>query len=206
MKMAGNVKKAAIILHEIYGVNDFIEGMSDEFIKLGFDVFCPRMYKACFTYSEADKAYEHFLGVVGFDYSTEVEQFLEKLKVDYAQVLIVGFSVGATVAWRCCENSMCDGIICFYGSRIRDYPELKPACPVLLLFAERDSFDVVDVISQLAEKANAEIHSFPASHGFVDQHSENYDKEQAIYAMGCVNDFLMKHFSKSGDAGVSAKE
>lgn len=168
-----------MILHEIYGVNRFIEDVCDEYHRLGFDVFCPEMLgEKCFLYSETSEAYRNFVNETGFDYYKEVEQLVETLKLSYDKVFLIGFSVGATIAWRCCENLKCDGIICCYGSRIRDYLLLLPCCPVLLLFAEQDSFDVDSVIMKLQEKPNVELYKLEASHGFMDHYSEQFNREQ----------------------------
>ena len=35
------MKKAVVLLHEIYGVNAHIEHYANEFIALGYDVYCP---------------------------------------------------------------------------------------------------------------------------------------------------------------------
>lgn len=43
IKITKNYKNAIIILHEIYGVNRFIETISLEYHIQGFDVYCPDM-------------------------------------------------------------------------------------------------------------------------------------------------------------------
>lgn len=151
------------------------------------------LQRECFSYSEASEAYDYFRHQVGFEIYKEIEQLIERLKLQYEQVFVIGFSVGATVAWRCCENLKCDGIICCYGSRIRDYLTLQPCCPVLLLFAEQDSFAVDDVISQLHSKPNVEIHKLNAHHGFFDPYSEHFEAEQAEISKKYISDFLMKY-------------
>ncbi len=194
IKKISNNKRAIIILHEIYGANRFIEEVCFEYHMQGFDVFCPEMLRRkCFLYSEASEAYHYFINEIGFDFYREIGQLVEQLKLTYDKVFIIGFSVGATIAWRCCENFKCDGIICFYGSRIRDYLLLQPCCPVLLLFAEQDSFDVDSVIKQLQEKSDVEIHKLKASHGFMDQYSKYFDREQAQISKEYMGDFFIRY-------------
>jgi dienelactone hydrolase len=106
---------------------------------------------------------------------------------------MIGFSVGATIAWRCCENLKCDGIVCCYGSRIRDYLLLQPCCPVLLLFAEQDSFDVDSVIMKLQGKSNVERYKLKASHGFMDQYSGQFNMEQTQISKEYISSFLLTH-------------
>ncbi|NLL76094.1 MAG: hydrolase [Clostridiales bacterium] len=193
-KKENNNKIAVIVLHEIYGVNKFIEDICAEYHMQGVDIFCPEiLQESCFQYSEATEAYNYFINEIGFDYYSEIEQLLEKLKLTYNKVFIIGFSVGATIAWRCCENKKCDGIICCYGSRIRDYLQVQPSCPVLLLFAGQDSFDVDNVIVQLMEKSNVEIYKLQASHGFMDRYSDYFNEEQAQTSKKYINNFLKRY-------------
>jgi len=182
-------KIAVIILHEIYGVNRFIEETCTEYYLQGFDVFCPNMIqRKNFLYSESAEAYQTFLDNVGFDFY--VEELVLELKLTYEKVLIVGFSVGATIAWRCSQNSFCDAIICFYGSRIRDFTIIQPLCPVLLLFAEQDSFDVYRVIKQLAGKTNVNLYILHASHGFMDRYYNHFSWDQAELSKKYIRKFL----------------
>lgn len=191
-----NNNVAVIILHEIYGINQFIEKISSAFHCDGFDVFTPNMLrKECFPYSAASEAYQYFIKHVGFDYYKEIENLLIHLKLTYEKIYLVGFSVGATIAWRCCERGTCHGIICCYGSRIRDYPSLQPSCPTLLLFAEQDSFHVSSVIKQLSDKPSIQILKFPASHGFIDEYSPSYHEKQAQKAKAYIRDFIKNNLS-----------
>lgn len=186
-----NNKRAIIILHEIYGINKFIEAICAEYYNLGYDIYCPDMHKGnCFSYSESFKAYDYFINGAGFDFYKAIEKLLIRLKTIYDKVFILGFSVGATIAWRCCESVGCDGVICYYGSRIRDYLTHQPACPVLLLFAELDSFDVDNVVKQLQGKSHVEIYKLQAQHGFMDQYSNCFNGEQARISKEHVINFL----------------
>jgi dienelactone hydrolase len=194
IRKLNNNKRAVIILQEIYGTNQFVEDVCSEYYERGFDVYCPDILRRkCFSYSESSQAYDYFINEVGFDYYKEVEQLIEKSKSTYDKIFIIGFSVGGTIAWRCSENINCDGIICYYGSRIRDYMLLQPCCPVLLLFAQQDSFDVDMVVHKLQEKSNVEIHKFKASHGFMDQHSKHFNLEQAQISKEYMYNFLSQH-------------
>ena len=193
-KLASNNKSAIIILHEIYGINSFIKDTCSEYYNQGFDVYCPDMLQGnIFSYSESDSTYAFFINKAGFEYFKEIELLLQKLKLQYDKVFILGFSAGATIAWRCSGNTKCDGIICCYGSRIRDYLSLQPACPVLLLFAEQDSFDVDKVIKQLQVKANVELYKFQACHGYMDKYSNNYDENQAQFSKEYIKCFLERN-------------
>ena len=191
LKMLGKNNSVIIILHEIYGINDFIRVTCAGYHAKGFDIYCPDMLsKNHFAYHETERAYAFFNSKVGFDYYSQIEALLEALRPAYDKLYVMGFSVGATLAWRCCTSQLCDGIICCYGSRIRDYMNLSPACPVLLLFALEDSFNVNDVAAALRRKAKTKLCMFPAKHGFLDPYSQHYNKEQAQAANKQINGFL----------------
>ena len=200
-KIDNNHQTAIIMLHEIYGINPFIKTLAAEYQQEGFAVYCPNLLKrAAFSYAEAQSAYDYFNREVGFAcYQTIVAQ-LRQLKQTYRQVFIMGFSVGATIAWRCSETPWCDGIIGCYGSRIRDYLELQPVCPVLLLFAEQDSFDVPAVVGQISEKTRVQVYQFQARHGYLDHGSAFYDEEQSQKSKMKIQEFL-NNIQNASDEG-----
>lgn len=174
----GKNKNAIIVLHEIYGVNPFIIDICQQYHLEGYDVFCPNLLnkEGFFSYLDIEEAYHWYMDTVGFDIYYKINQLLKRLKSEYQKVMLTGFSVGATLAWRCSENTFCDGAICCYGSRIRDYLTVNPKCPTLLVFAKQDSFDVILASAKLQEKENVIIKIAEANHGFLDPYSENYNQ------------------------------
>lgn len=186
-----NSKKAIIVLHEIYGINEFIKNQCQKFIEAGYDVYSPNMIdKPPFSSEESIEAYDFFTKNVGLEVYIEISDFVNQLKEKYDNVFIIGFSVGATIAWRCCENSLCSGIVACYGSRIRDYTYLNPTCPTLLLFAKEDSFDVHAMVCQLRDKQRLTIIEFDADHGFLDSYSKRYIAQQAKCADESITQFI----------------
>lgn len=172
---------AIIVLHEIYGLNDFMKDIAKQYHQMGFDIFCPNFYEEnqIFSYDCAEKAYTTFMAQVGFDQYTEVNTLIIKLKETYDRVFVLGFSVGATLAWICSEHVSCNGVICCYGSRIRDYYGVMPKCPTYLIFAKNDSFDVASVVEKLQTKELVEVTVLNTKHGFIDPHSVNYSEANA---------------------------
>lgn len=184
-------KKAVIVLHEIYGVNAFIQEQCLKFRESGYDVICPDMMnRPPFSYKESEDAYAFFKENISFEVYKEIDASIHKMKETYAQVFVIGFSVGATIAWRCCENSSCAGIISCYGSRIRDYTDIIPACPVLLLFARENSFDVPTLIGRLQDKPHLEMLVFDAEHGFMDPFTNQFDFQQSKLAEDSIARFM----------------
>lgn len=172
------MSKCIIVLHEIYGVNEHIKKMGEQFKQQGFHVICPDLLERSqpFHYGEEEKAYRNFMNNIGFDLAFEkVKKLVDEKKTEYEKVFILGFSVGATVAWRCSTLEV-DGVVGYYGSRIRDYLNVVPNCPVLLFFPPYEkSFHVKTLLSKLSE-STAEIRICHAAHGFTNPASLNYDE------------------------------
>ncbi|BBF43703.1 hypothetical protein lbkm_2391 [Lachnospiraceae bacterium KM106-2] len=186
-----NNSYALVVLHEIYGVNQFIQEVCEFYHTEGFDVYCPNLIgEEFYPYEQMETAYQHFVEDVGFTASSKVDMLIEKLKGKYDKVFLLGFSVGATIAWRCSQNLSLDGVIGFYGSRIRDNLDIVPAIPVLLLFAEQDSFSVTQVVENLGRKKNVSTYVFKAEHGFMDPYHGYYEEKLAREARMYVERFL----------------
>jgi dienelactone hydrolase len=193
MFLKREAEAAVVLLHEIYGVNRFIEEAGREFYGWGFDVYCPDLIGsgACYPYSESDQAYVNFLGAGGFEQYVQINNMMRGLKQKYARIILIGFSAGATIAWRCTQSKLCDRMVGVYGSRIRDYREIEPECGSLLLFADKEkSFDVRKLADDLRNKKNTSVILLEGSHGFMDPYSKSYDKEPAIKAINEIREFI----------------
>lgn len=196
MIIVNNSDSAIIVLHEIYGINEHIKNICRGFSAKGYDVICPNLINRSepFDYESQEEAYNYFMNKVGFYLAAEkVKKIAVNAKKQYEHVYLLGYSIGATVAWLCSdEKNIFDGIIGYYGSRIRNYKDITPKCPVLLIFSEKEkSFDVYKVADCL-NKHNVNIHILKGKHGFADLFSHNYCAESSKKAKKLVNDFLQK--------------
>lgn len=190
-------KNAIILLHEIYGVNQYIKELSYRYASKGFDVYYPDMLGGrVFSYDESTEAYEYFTKTIGFDVYREINSLASKIRNRYEMILLIGFSIGATVAYRCTEDKLYDGAICYYGSRIRDYIDVQPNCPVLLIFADQDSFNVDFIIDQLKARNGITVYKLNADHGFMDFCSDRYNKEQSKISKSLEYAYLTDRLKK----------
>jgi len=77
------MKKAVVLLHEIYGVNNHIQQYKSEFIALGYDVYCPNLLQLeqSFPYEQEQQAYAHFMNDIGFEKGfAQVQNLILELK------------------------------------------------------------------------------------------------------------------------------
>jgi dienelactone hydrolase len=186
-----------IVVHEIYGINQHMYDVCQSLAQYGFDVLCPNLLEreTPFDYSQEKVAYHNFMENVGFTNAfLKIKNLLSNIKDRYTKIFVVGFSVGATVAWLCSEEQFVDGIIGYYGSRIRNYAEISPQCSTLLFFPQAEkSFNVDELIKALDNKDNVEIHKFDGQHGFSDPYSPKYNEISALNAFNKMINFIQKH-------------
>lgn len=185
-----------IVIHEIYGINHHMQSFCELISKEGFDVICPNLLERdiTFDYSQEEVAYHDFMESIGFSQAQhKIQDILSEAKGEYQKVFIIGFSVGATVAWLCSKEERIDGIVGYYGSRIRNYVELKPKSPTMLIFPEEEqSFHVDELIANLDNK-NIKVYKFSGEHGFSDPYSPRYNVLSAQLAFSKTVDFIIKH-------------
>ena len=177
-----NADTVIIVLHEIYGINSHITGVCNRLAEEKYDVLCPNLLsgrQVPFHYHEEPMAYQYFMQHVGFALAQQqVEKLLLPIRDQYRYCFIVGYSIGATIAWLCSRSQGIGGVVGFYGSRIRDYKAIEPNCPVLLIFPEKEeSFDVDLLMQEVLVNKNVSAVKANALHGFADPWSERYSKE-----------------------------
>jgi dienelactone hydrolase len=198
IQILNNKDKLVIVVHEIYGINQHMESLCKKLHEQGFDVICPNLLEReqPFCYSEEEIAYQHFMENVGFTNAAHkiIDLFLG-VKNNYYKIYVVGFSVGATVAWLCTELVGLAGVVGYYGSRIRDYKERIPLSPTILFFPNHEeSFDVNELISYLNNRSNKiQIHKLNGKHGFADPFSPKYNRNSNEIALKEMQNFLMKY-------------
>ena len=190
-------ESAIIVLHEIYGINPHIKWMCKHYLAADYDILCPDFVKSrdYFDYSREGEAYQYFVKHIGFPSMVhEVKTILMKARTDYKNVFLLGFSVGATAAWICSETeNAADGVICYYGSRIRDYLNITPKCPILLIFAkEEKSFNVLELACVIGQKQFVNVHVLNGKHGFGDPFSKQFNEQSQQIAQNLVDEFLLK--------------
>lgn len=196
MKIINNSDSVIIVLHEVYGINQHIQMVCEKLSMKGYDIICPNLIDIPqpFNCDLEEEAYQHFMNNIGFDLAVKkVNQVIMQAKKQYKNIYLIGYSVGATIAWLCSgEENMCNGIIGYYGSRIRDYKNSTPKCPSLLIFpTEEKSFNVKELVNSL-EKQNINVYMLNGKHGFSNPFSKNYCLQSSEEAEKLADNFLKK--------------
>ncbi len=185
---------AIVVLHEIYGINRHMIGVCEAYHAEGYDVYCPNLNgtATAFDYFRQEEAYAFFIERGGFALGESlVLPLLEELRPRYRKVVLAGFSIGATLAWICAGKGLCDAMIGYYGSRIRDYLHSVPHGPTLLIFARQEvSFSPPNVVATLADTPGISAHILDGSHGFCDPFAPSFHSASARKAQALSQEFL----------------
>ncbi len=186
---------AVVVAHEILGLTPHIDRLKSAFEQLGVDVYAPQLTEGparVFAPSEQEAAYAHFNRLGGVvTMAARLNAFGTGLRSRYRKVAAVGSSVGATSAWIAASEGVFDAVVGFYGSRIRDYPDLAPTCPCLLLFAEREpGFVPRDLAGRLEDHDAVSTRIYSCGHGFLDLDNPNHDMVAAEDALAAARGFL----------------
>ena len=120
------------------------------------------------------EAYQAFLaegGIARFADKLAAAQLAHTASLRYA----IGFSAGASALWVNSEHSMMSGLrqmVLFYGSRIREYRQLQPQCPVRLIFAEQEAaFAPAELVQDLQKRGHQAELLKGSKHGFMNVYS-----------------------------------
>jgi len=187
------MKRKALILHEIYGVNHFIKEQVQVYCDEETAVSLISLYPEglSFPYEQEKQAYDFFVQTVGFDAPLEfLSQKLLEACENYDEVILIGYSVGATLAWRLTTLPL-HRVICVYGSRIRQYLDNIPSCPTLVILPSHESsFDVQLLKKTLASIPNVQIKQYQGLHGFMDASNSNYCQLSYSQALNDIQYFL----------------
>jgi dienelactone hydrolase len=129
------------------------------------------------TFDGETEAYAFFMGNVGLErYCKIVDRHLTSIS---QQTEVIGFSVGASAIWLLSEtinSAIFQRLVCFYGSQIRHHQYINPCVPTeLVLPISEPTFDVGLVSENLSTKSKVKIHRTQYLHGFMNNHSKNFD-------------------------------
>lgn len=180
MELKQNSNKCVILLHEIYGINSHIKHYANALYQKGFDVYIPDLLQriAPFSYEEEELAYQNFMTNVGFEKAqNDVIALINILSKEYSHIRIIGFSIGATIAWLCSNHPSVHKVVGFYGSRIRQYSHVVPNAETILIFGEQEkSFNPFDLKMSLSANPNVLVNIVEGEHGFADPYSSKYNE------------------------------
>lgn len=190
---------ALVVVQEIFGVNSHIRGVVDKFAAHGYTAIAPALFdhfekNVELGYDDDSVAYgRELVGKLGFERAVEGVQAAMEAVQDVGEVGVVGFCWGGTVAYLACSRL---GIpaVSYYGGRTVPFLNEKPAASLLLHFGEQDTIiPPADIEKHQEALPEAEIHVWPAGHGFNCDQRADYNATVAVQALQRTLAFFSLH-------------
>ena len=197
---AGQGRPGIVVIQEWWGLNDQICGVADRFARAGYNALAPDLYKGRLT-AVPDEA-NHLMS--GLDFADATNQDLRgaatRLKGNSSKVSVMGFCMGGalTIAALVHIPEFAAGV-CFYGIPPKEFADpAKIKAPFQGHFANQDDWctpQVVDAFEAALKAAgkNAEMFRYDASHAFVNEQRDVYDRAAAELAWGRTLKFWATH-------------
>jgi carboxymethylenebutenolidase len=192
-------KGALLVIHEWWGLTDWVKHMADELADQGYLALAVDLYKGKVTddpkeaaglMQSKDEAYG----------DAQEEAGLEWLKANAggAKVGTIGWCMGGGESLRASLHDPKDvaATVMYYGMPVDDVAQLKTLQgPVLGIFAKKDGHITPEVVAKFDQNLTAsgiqhEFHSYDAGHGFANPSSGAYTSDAAKDAWAKTKEFL----------------
>jgi carboxymethylenebutenolidase len=207
---AGGSGPGLLLLHEIFGVSEYIKQRAEDLASLGYYVVAPEIYWRLNDVSldeDAPDLLDRALEVVGrLDWSTAVSDSvaaLDYLRSRETAVGVIGFCFGGGLGFNVAAASSPDVLVSYYGSALPNLLDLAPKVDAVSLhhFGDADDYlspPTVDQIVAAVEGPGNEIYRYPgAGHAFDNPMPAFHHPEAAALAWSRTESFLSRRLPTS---------
>jgi len=196
-----------VLFQEIFGVNEHIRAVADQYALDGFVVLAPDIFwrsqrRVELGYEGADRQRGIQLAggmkgaEVGLDMRAAVTALRARPEVNGGKVGAIGYCMGGRLAFLAAATAGVDAAVPYYGGGIHDQLDKAAGikCPVLFHYAEHDDhipMSAVDKVRTAMHGKPCEVHVYPgAMHGFNCWARASYHAPSAALAHGRSLQFL----------------
>ena len=197
---AGTPRGAVVVLQEIFGVNEHIRSVVEQYTAVGFLAIAPALFDRIGRNLELGYGPKDMEQGIG--YRLQIEDAKALLDMGAAvnvvrhagRVALVGFCWGGQLSWIGAGALRVQAAVGYYTSRIWEKLDHLPTCPTMLHFGERDKNIPRERIEQVrAVYPQGIYHFYPADHGFNCAARASYDAPSAALAWERTQEFLKQH-------------
>ena len=201
----GTARGAIVIVQEIFGVNSHIRSVADHWAERGYCALAPALFDRQergveLGYAEADMQRGFgLMQAAGLDAPLRdidaARQELQRRLGAAGKVAVLGFCWGGLLSWlSACKVAGFSAAVPYYGGGIPNHAALKPLCPVLAHFGERDHWIPTDSVQAFAAaQPGVQVHLYAADHGFNCDQRGSFDSAAAQLARELSAVFLQQH-------------
>jgi carboxymethylenebutenolidase len=196
-----------LLLQEIFGVNEHIRGVAEQYASDGFVVMAPDVF-----WQQQRRVELGYVGAQrerGIELATKADpagllrDLLDSLatlrsrpEVAGHKIGVFGYCMGGRLAYLTAAHSDVDAAVAFYGGGIQTQLDLaqKIRCPTLFHYGEIDAnipLEAVERVRAAMAGTPCEVHVYPgAHHGFNCWARDSYDPASAALARGRTLEFF----------------
>ena len=202
-----------MLIQEIWGVNQHIRDVADQYAMDGFTVFAPDVFwrqqpRVDLGYNETDnpKAFA-FMGALDrlnavkdlASVANALRSHCESVGDGVGKIASVGYCMGGALSFMCAASGSVDAAVCYYGGGIHTMLDRAPhiKVPMLMHFAENDGHIPMSAVEsvQAAFKGRDDVRIdvyAGVDHGFNCWGRAMYNQQAAALAHGRSLAFLAK--------------
>jgi dienelactone hydrolase len=169
------------LVTDIFGDTNAVETLTER-----LNTVCERVYildpydARQMNFRNEEEAYETFTQTCGLEnYAQMCLKALEAFSNE--EVVIIGFSMGASALWKALagrKDLKIKHFFGFYASQIRHITELDVDVETTLLFPQSEThFDVDSLMQTLASKPHVTCVKTPYLHGFMNELSHHFNAD-----------------------------
>jgi carboxymethylenebutenolidase len=207
---AGRKGPGILLCQEIFGINDHIREIADQYAEEGYFVLAPDLFHRLepnveLGYGEEDmkRAFDFYQRFDENKGAADIKSgvgALRKIKGCNGKVAALGYCLGGKLAYLAAARAGVDAAIGYYGVYIeKSLGEAKKIkCPLLLHFAGNDRFVPAAAIAKiqkaLSKLANFESYLYPGTdHAFNCKERPSYNRPASSLAYSRSIAFLRRH-------------
>lgn len=196
-----------ILIHEWWGLNDWIKKRTDRYAAMGYVAIAPDLYHGEVA-KDAEHAHELMRGLADeravSDMKAAFEYLSKHKQVAGKPIGAMGWCMGGGLALKLAiaESHVACTVVC-YGKPVTDVDQLKKIKgPLLGIWGATDRGIEVEPFKKALDEAGAKHthHIYPgAGHAFLNEtNKRGYNKEQAEKAWREIDGFLMTCLNRKG--------
>ena len=199
-KAEGPPRGAIVVLQEIFGVNEHIRGVVEQYAAAGYVTIAPALFDRIGRNIEL--GYEPKDVELARGYMLQTERAKALLDISAAmnvvrhagKVGVIGYCWGGQLAWLAAGQLPVSAAVGYYASRLWEVLEKVPACPMMFHFGEQDAGIPLEQVERVrAAFPQGTYHFYAAGHGFNCSARSAYDAPSAALAWQRTRDFLKTH-------------
>lgn len=151
---AGQSTKCLIVLHEIFGLTDYIEGVCTFWNEQGYNVLAPALFDRVGSVQVIDygSPQDGLQIVNSLDLGavlTDIDACVSFLRDKGATIGVLGYCWGGGLAFKAACDLSIEAAACVYPTRLMQLADRSPNCPVKFQFAEHDKHAGPDVRAEM---------------------------------------------------------